>query len=351
MSRFWSEHTQQLAPYIPGEQPKNKSLIKLNTNENPFPPSAQVLAEIKAVVNDNLRLYPDPEAAKLKQTVADYYGLQPDQVFAGNGSDEVLAHAFAAFFQGKTALLMPDISYGFYPVYCRLYNVQPRIIPLNQQYMIDPAEYTGAGAGVIFPNPNAPTGLLLSLAQIEVILQANPDSVVLIDEAYIDFGGESAVSLIPHYPNLLVVQTLSKSRSLAGMRIGLALGQPELIEGLNRVKDSFNSYPLDQAAQAAAMAAFNDESYFRQVCEQIKSNRRELIQSLEALGFVVLPSAANFVLAQHPKHDAQALYQALHQAGIIVRHFQQHRINQFLRISIGTQLQQKQLIETLISLM
>ena len=347
MSLFWSEIVHKLVPYTPGEQPVMCNLVKLNTNENPFAPAPEVLTAMKLAVNADLRLYPDPEAEHLKSTIANYYGLQTDQIFVGNGSDEVLAHAFAAFFQGKTDLLMPDITYSFYPVYCQLYQVQPKIIPLDQKFQINPADYINAKAGIILPNPNAPTGCLLSLNQIRQLLETNPESLVLIDEAYIDFGGQSATSLISHYPNLLVTQTLSKSRSLAGMRIGLAMGQAELIEGLQRVKNSFNSYPLDRIAQVAAIAAFKHESYFQQTCQQIIQNRDELTNQLKNLGFEVLPSAANFVFARHRQLDAEMIYQHLYQQGVLVRYFNKPRINQFLRISIGTQIQQHRLIEVL----
>ena len=346
MSKFWSEKTKQLQPYVPGEQPKIANLVKLNTNENPFPPSPLVLKAMQAVTED-LRLYPDPNADRLKQTIADYYGLSREQIFVGNGSDEVLAQAFAAFFQGKQQLLLPDISYSFYPVYCQLYDVEARYIPLDEHFAINPADYYGAQAGVVFPNPNAPTGCILPLAQVEQILQANPDCVVLVDEAYIDFGGESAVALIADYPNLLVVQTLSKSRSLAGMRIGLALGQAELIEGLERVKNSFNSYPLDRLAQAGAIAAFEDENYFRSTCAKVIENRIWLTKHLSQLGFEVLPSQANFVFASHKNKTAVEIAAELRRHGVVVRHFPQERINNFLRISVGTQQQQQRLIEVL----
>lgn len=347
MSKFWSEKTKRLQPYVPGEQPKFSNLVKLNTNENPFAPSPLVLQAMHDAVNGDLRLYPDPNADNFKQTVADYYGLQKSQVFVGNGSDEVLAHAFAAFFQGKQQLLMPDISYSFYPVYCQLYDVKPRVISLDAQFAINSADYTGAVAGVIFPNPNAPTGCILPLAMIEKILQANPDCVVLVDEAYIDFGGVSAVKLIADYPNLLVVQTLSKSRSLAGMRVGLALGQAALIEGLERVKNSFNSYPLDRVAQAAAIAAFKDDGYFRSTCKKVIDNRIWLTEQLRQLGFEVLPSYANFVFACHVEKAAEEIAVFLRQHGVVVRHFQQARIDNFLRISIGTVEQQQRLITVL----
>jgi histidinol-phosphate aminotransferase len=347
MSKFWSEKTKCLQPYVPGEQPKLTNLVKLNTNENPFPPSPKVLAAMQEAINDDLRLYPDPNAEKLKQTIADYYGLHKQQVFVGNGSDEVLAHAFAAFFQGKQQLLLPDISYSFYPVYCQLYGVEACYVPLNVHFAINPADYCGARAGVIFPNPNAPTGCILPLTQVEQILQANPDCVVLVDEAYIDFGGESAIRLIDDYPNLLVVQTLSKSRSLAGMRIGLAMGHTDLIEGLERVKNSFNSYPLDRVAQAAAIAAFTDDDYFRITCAKVIENRIWLVAQLQRLEFEVLSSEANFVFARHSRKEAIQIAGFLRQHGVVVRHFQQERISNFLRISVGTQEQQQRLVMVL----
>lgn len=351
MSIFWSEKTRLLQPYTPGEQPKLKNLVKLNTNENPFPPSAMALAAMRSAVNADLRLYPDPDAKLLKQTIANYYQLSIEQVFVGNGSDEVLALVFATFFQGKTNLFMPDVSYSFYPVYCQLYDVKPKFIALDDDLGINPNDYQGAKAGVIFPNPNAPTGCLLHLHQIEQILQVNQDCVVVIDEAYIDFGGESAVKLIDHYPNLLLTQTLSKSRSLAGMRIGLALGQNSLIEGLEKVKNSFNSYPLDRVAQAGAVAVFTDEVYFRQTCTQVIENRMWLEKQLIALQFKVLPSAANFVFASHISNKAELICQNLRSHGIIVRHFRQQRINNYLRISVGTMEQQQQLITVLQTLL
>ncbi|MCO6518835.1 histidinol-phosphate transaminase [Snodgrassella sp.] len=347
MSKFWSEKTKCLQPYVPGEQPKLTNLVKLNTNENPFPPSPMVLAAMQEAINDDLRLYPDPNAEKLKQTIADYYGLHKQQVFVGNGSDEVLAHAFAAFFQGKQQLLLPDISYSFYPVYCQLYGVKACYVPLNVHFAINPADYCGARAGVIFPNPNAPTGCILPLTQVEQILQANPDCVVLVDEAYIDFGGESAIRLIDDYPNLLVVQTLSKSRSLAGMRIGLAMGHTDLIEGLERVKNSFNSYPLDRIAQAAAIAAFTDDDYFRITCAKVIENRIWLVAQLQRLEFEVLSSEANFVFARHSRKEAIQIAGFLRQHGVVVRHFQQEQISNFLRISVGTQEQQQRLVMVL----
>jgi histidinol-phosphate aminotransferase len=347
MSQYWSPFVNQLVPYVPGEQPKMTNLVKLNTNENPYPPSPKVISAMQEAIGDGLRLYPDPNADALKQSIAKHYGLQKSQVFVGNGSDEVLAHAFCAFFQQGKPLLFPDISYSFYPVYCQLYGIEAKTVPLNDAFEIEVADYQGDIAGVIFPNPNAPTGCLLPLTAIETILKNNPQCVVLVDEAYIDFGGKTAASLIKDYPNLLVCQTLSKSRSLAGARVGLALGQDHLIDALERVKNSFNSYPLDKVAQAGAQAAFEDSAYFTNTCQQVIASRETLTHHLKHLGFDVLPSAANFVFAQHPQHDAATLATILREQGVIVRHFKQARIENFLRISIGTEQQNQRLIDVL----
>ncbi len=336
MSRFWSPVVKQLSPYIPGEQPKLDNLVKLNTNENPYGPSPKVIEAIQAELGDGLRLYPDPCSSKLRETVADYYGLQADQVFVGNGSDEVLAHTFLALFQQPEPLLFPDITYSFYPVYCRLYGIDYRTIPLAEDFTLWIDDYDRPNGGIIFANPNAPTGRLLSLKLIETLLKRNRNSVVVVDEAYIDFGGESAARLVADYDNLLVIQTLSKSRSLAGMRVGLALGDAALLEGIIRVKDSFNSYPMDRLALAAGIAAFNDEEYFQKRCQQVIEDREALTSQLQEMGFEVLPSAANFVFARHPQHDATELAAKLREASIIVRHFRQPRIEQYLRITVGT---------------
>lgn len=347
MSKFWSPFVHNLVPYVPGEQPKMTRLVKLNTNENPYGPSPKALAAMREQISDDLRLYPDPNCDLLKQAVADYYGVQTNQVFVGNGSDEVLAHAFQAFFQQGKPLLFPDISYSFYPVYCGLYGVEPKQIPLDEDFAINLDDYRQDNGGIIFPNPNAPTGRLLPLEAIEQLLEHNTDSLVLVDEAYIDFGGQSAIALVNKYPNLLVVQTLSKSRSLAGMRVGLAVGQPELIEALERIKNSFNSYPLDRVALAGAAASFADREYFEQTCSKVIASREAMVSELTALGFEVLPSAANFVFARHPQQDAGELAAKLREQGIIVRHFRQPRIEQFLRITVGTDEQNAELIEAL----
>ncbi|MBP1127802.1 MULTISPECIES: histidinol-phosphate transaminase [Pseudomonas] len=347
MSKFWSPFVKDLVPYVPGEQPKLTKLVKLNTNENPYGPSPKALAAMRAELNDNLRLYPDPNSDLLKQAVANHYGIDTGKVFLGNGSDEVLAHIFHGLFQHDLPLLFPDISYSFYPVYCGLYGITSAPVPLDEQFQIRAADYARPNGGIIFPNPNAPTGCVLALDAVEQILKANPDSVVVVDEAYIDFGGDTAISLVDRYPNLLVTQTLSKSRSLAGLRVGLAVGHPDLIEALERVKNSFNSYPLDRLAIAGAAAAFEDREYFAKTCQLVIDSRETLVTQLEGKGFEVLPSAANFIFARHPHHDAAGLAAKLREQGVIVRHFKQARIAQFLRISIGTPEQNQALIDGL----
>ncbi|MEB2326595.1 MAG: histidinol-phosphate transaminase [Pseudomonas sp.] len=347
MSRFWSPFVKDLVPYVPGEQPKLSKLVKLNTNENPYGPSPRAIAAMQEEVGDDLRLYPDPNGERLKEAVADYYRVQPNQVFVGNGSDEVLAHAFHGLFQHGRPLLFPDVTYSFYPVYCGLYGIAYETIALDEQFRIDVADYARPNGGIIFPNPNAPTGCLLPLDAIERLLQVNCDSVVLVDEAYVDFGGQSAIALIDRYPNLLVTQTLSKSRSLAGLRVGLAVGHPELIEALERIKNSFNSYPLDRIAIAGAATAFEDRAYFEQTCQQVIASREQVVAAMTALGFEVLPSAANFIFARHPRHDAGGLAAGLREQGVIVRHFRQPRIEQFLRITIGTPEQNQALLAAL----
>ncbi|WP_285274814.1 histidinol-phosphate transaminase [Halopseudomonas bauzanensis] len=351
MSRFWSPFVKDLVPYVPGEQPKLDNLIKLNTNENPYGPSPKVVEAIRTQLDDSLRLYPAPNADLLKDTIAGYYGVTAAEVFVGNGSDEVLAHIFHALFQHGKPVLMPDISYSFYPVYCGLYGIEAKALPLAEDFSIRPADYRGENGGIIFPNPNAPTGMLLPLDGIEQILQANPDSVVVVDEAYIDFGGETAIALVGRYPNLLVTQTLSKSRSLAGLRVGLAVGHADLIEALERVKNSFNSYPLDRLAIVGAVAAFEDQAYFEQTCQAVISSRDELSKGLQERGFQVLPSAANFVLARHGERDAEELAAGLRVQKVIVRHFRAPRIEQFLRITIGTPEQNHALLRALDSLL
>ena len=348
--RFWSPEVRELEPYVPGEQPKIQNLLKLNTNENPYPPSPKVVEAVQAVLHeqaDALRLYPDPDATALKQAIAKQQNIDVSQVFVGNGSDEVLAHIFKAFFLQDEPILYPDITYSFYPVYSQFFGTKTKEIPLNENFEIDVRDYTQPNGGVIITNPNAPTSIALSLAEIEQVLQANPDRVVVIDEAYVDFGAESVVSLINRYENLVVCQTTSKSRSLAGLRVGFAIAQSHLIAALEAVKNSFNSYPIDRFAIAAAVASFEDQAYFEEQCQKVITSREKLVRDLTVLGFNVLPSKANFIFATHSQHDAGQLAQKLREQGIIVRYFNKPRINQFLRITVGTDEQNARLVQTL----
>ena len=350
MSKFWSSIVHQLDPYTPGEQPKGNNLVKLNTNENPYGPSPKALAAIEEYTGDRLRLYPDPNSTDLKKSIADYYGMDINQVFVGNGSDEVLAHVFQGLFQQSSPLLFPDITYSFYTAFCGLYKIDYELIPLDTDLTINISDYVKKNGGIIFPNPNAPTGCLLALNEIESLLKANTESVVVVDEAYIDFGGESAVTLVNHFPNLLVTQTLSKSRSLAGLRIGLAVGHPDLIEALDRVKDSFNSYPLDSLAIVAGVAAFSDVDYFKSTCERVIQSRVSMARALTEMGFNVIPSAANFLLVKHEAYDGITLARGLRKQGVIIRHFHQDRIAQYLRITIGSEQDNQRFLMTLKSL-
>ncbi len=348
MSQYWSDIVHQLTPYVPGEQPKVQDLIKLNTNENPYGPSPKVLEVLKAEANDHLRLYPDPNSDRLKSVIADYHQLNANQVFVGNGSDEVLAHIFQALLKQSRPLLFPDITYSFYPVYCGLYGIEYERIALDRRFEINIHDYDRPNGGIIFPNPNAPTGIPLELDRIETLLQKNRYAVVVVDEAYVDFGTESAVRLINQYPNLLVTQTLSKARSLAGLRLGFALGHPDLIEALTRVKDSFNSYPIDRLAEAGAIAAIEDVDYFDATCQQVIATRDALVRSLEAMAFTVLPSGGNFIFAKHATMDGMTLADKLREQHIIVRHFTKpERITPFVRITIGTDAQTAQLVSVL----
>ncbi|AGU48683.1 histidinol-phosphate aminotransferase HisC [Variovorax paradoxus B4] len=352
---FWSPRIGALQPYVPGEQPRIENLVKLNTNENPYPPSPLAIGAIQQAAANGLERYPDPTSLAVREAVARRHGLQADQVFAGNGSDEVLAHAFFAFFQQAEPLLMPDVSYSFYRVYAQLYGIDCELLPVDEGLRIDvdamAARARSGCAGLVIANPNAPTGIGLPLARIEQLLAACPARVVLVDEAYVDFGGESALPLVGKYPNLLVVQTLSKSRSLAGLRVGFACGQAHLIDALVRVKDSFNSYPLDRLATAGAVAALEDEAWFRTTCDKVVDTREGLSLQLEDLGFEVLPSQANFVFVRHPQRDAAELAALLRERAVLVRHFRQPRIAQYLRISIGTREQCGALVQALESIL
>jgi len=336
MSKFWSPIVATLKPYVAGEQPRIQNLTKLNTNENPYGPSPKAIAAMQAAVTDSLKLYPDPGALALRQSIARFYGVEADEVFVGNGSDEVLAHAFVALLKHEQPLLYPDITYSFYPTYCRLFGIESVEIPLKDDFTIDLANYDRPAGAIILPNPNAPTGIGLPLAAIEKLAAARPDQPVVIDEAYIDFGGESAIPLTKKYDNLLVVHTLSKSRSLAGLRVGYAIGQRPLIDALERVKDSFNSYPLDRVAQAGAAAAMEDRQWFDETRGKVIESRERVTGALRQRGFEVLPSQANFVFARHPDHSGEALAKGLRERAVLVRHFAKPRISDFLRITIGT---------------
>ncbi|MFZ5653447.1 MAG: histidinol-phosphate transaminase [Pseudomonadota bacterium] len=346
-SSYWSPVIRGLAPYVPGEQPREPGIVKLNTNENPYPPSPRVLKAVRAAADERLRLYPPPEADELKAAIAAYHGVARDQVFAGNGSDEVLAHVFFGLLNHGRPVLFPDLTYSFYRVYCGLYGIPWREVPLTGDYAIDIAAYRGPAGGVVIANPNAPTGRALPLDDLEALAAAHPEAVVVIDEAYVDFGAASAIALVARYPNLLVVQTLSKSRSLAGLRVGFAVGDRGLIEALDRVKNSFNSYPLDHLAIAGGIAAFADEAYFQDCRRRIIDSRAALTRGLTALGFEVLPSAANFVFARHPRRSGPELFAALRREGVLVRHFDHPRTAQFLRITVGTEAHNGRLLEAL----
>ena len=350
MSRFWSPIVQTLTPYVPGEQPQIQRLVKLNTNESPYGPSPKALAAISNQNNDDLRLYPDPEGVALKKAIAKLHGLNPNQVFLGNGSDEVLAHVFAGLLKQSSPVYFPDITYSFYPVYCKLFGIDYQTILLGPDFEIDLTDYKTPNGGIIFPNPNAPTGRSITRAEIQKLLARNSDSVLVVDEAYVDYGTESCIPLLQgdNCPeNLLVVHTLSKSRALAGLRVGFAVGHPGLIEGLERIKNSFNSYPLGRLAQAGAVAAIEDQAHLEASSAKVIQTREKLVSQLSALGFETLPSTANFIFTRHPKHAGAKLYQALRDRGIIVRHFKSPRIEAFLRITIGTNEQSDELVSTL----
>ena len=361
-TRLWSSKARNLSPYVPGEQPQHENLCKLNTNENPFPPSPKVgeaIAKVLAQQADELRLYPAPESDDLRAALAELYNLDINQVFVGNGSDEVLALVFASFFLKERPILAPDISYSFYPVYAHTFDIELVQIALEADFSISPDAYRQPCSGIIIANPNAPTGMLLSLADIRKLAGEHSNSVVVIDEAYIDFAQKqendsdaevSAISLINDCDNILVTQTFSKSRSLAGLRVGMAFGNASLIEALTRMKNSFNSYPLDKLAQAGATASVLDVEYFTQTCQQVIDLRQALSADLIALDYEVLPSHANFVFARPKNGDAKGVAADLREQGIIVRHFDKPRINEYLRITVGTAAQNQRLIEALKSL-
>lgn len=346
MNRYWSPIVARLHPYVPGEQPKEPNLVKLNTNECPYGPSPRVIAALSTEIGERLRLYPNPESDPLCEAIAQTYGVPRTHVFVGNGSDEVLAHAFHAFFQQSAPILFPDVTYSFYPTYCELYGIACQLIPLTERLEIDPARYLRPNGGIVFANPNAPTGRALALADVERMVRAS-DQVVLVDEAYVDFGGASAIPLVERYENLLIVQTFSKSRALAGLRVGFAIGQPHLIEALSRVKNSFNSYPLDRLASVGAIAALEDVAWFEANRDRVIESRGVLACALAELGFEVVPSATNFLFVRHSERDAGELAAALRARGVLVRHFKKPRIEQYLRITVGTPEQCQALVDAL----
>jgi len=345
MSQYWSQIIRELKPYVPGEQPKENRYIKLNTNENPYPPSPKVIDAIVKTADSSLRRYPDPNCDILKRAIADYYSVNRRNVFVGNGSDEVLALAFISFFKQAQPILFPDISYSFYEVYCSIFEIQNIRIPLTDDFDISLPDYAQPNGGIIFANPNAPTGKLLSLDQIENLLEQNSETVVIVDEAYIDFGGDTAIQLTGKYPNLLVAQTFSKSRSLAGLRVGAALGSEDLIEGLERAKNSFNSYPLDRLAIVGAVEAIKDEAYFRAACKKVMDTREWTIAELSNMGFSIVPSKTNFIFIKPAGLTAGELYTRLKKDDILVRHFDKPRVNAYLRVTIGTDTEMHTFIE------
>ncbi|MDR2363803.1 MAG: aminotransferase class I/II-fold pyridoxal phosphate-dependent enzyme [Spirochaetaceae bacterium] len=343
MSGFWNKRARGLEPYVPGEQPRERRLIKLNTNENPYPPSPKALAAIREAAAADLRLYPDPLCTVLREAVAETYRVKPEQVFPGNGSDEVLAFAFAAFFPsagegGVRPVLFPDITYSFYPVYAGLWDIPVRTVPLTGDFSVNAEDYLYPAGGVIFPNPNAPTGRALPLRDILSVAgyQGKAGRVVIVDEAYGAFGGESAVPHIGEFPNLLTVHTLSKAASLAGLRVGFAIGREELIQGLCRLRDSFNSYTLDRLALAGAAAAVSDGAYYHEINRKVIATRERVSGRLRELGFEVIPSAANFIFIRRPRLSGAEIFAALRERGILVRRFDTPRIRDYLRVSMGT---------------
>lgn len=354
--RFWNQKTTRLIPYVPGEQPRDRVFVKLNTNENPYPPAPAVLQAVREFPAERLRLYPDPASLDLRRCLADYHGLDISQVFVGNGSDEILALAFQAFFDSRTDLegiepqdciVFPDITYSFYPVYARMYDIPFRTVSLDEQFCLPLQQLSEPSAGLVLANPNAPTGIAIGLDELSELAAGDPDRIILLDEAYVDFGAESAVSLLDRYDNILVIQTCSKSRSLAGLRVGFALGAPALIEALERVRDSFNSYTLDRLAQAGTIAAFSSPEWFETTRARIIATREKTAAALTSLGFSVLPSSANFIFARHREAPGDYLYHELRQAGILVRHFRLPRIENHLRITIGLEEDMDRLISAL----
>ncbi len=336
MKEFWSKRIRGAVPYTPGEQPRDRVFIKLNTNECPYPPSPRVMEAVRTVPEDTLRLYPDPECLTLRQTIAEYYGLGVDEVFAGNGSDEILAFCFQAFFDPDRPIVFPVVSYSFYPVYVDYFGLTARTVLMNHDFSIPVEELCSGNGGVVLANPNAPTGIAVGLDTVRRVLDANPEVAVIVDEAYVGFGAESAVSLIAEYPNLVVVQTMSKGRGLAGLRVGWALGQKNMMDALRCVRDSINSYTVDRLAMAGATASMKDEPYFRATCKRIADTRHRTAEKLTAQGFSVLPSQSNFLFISHPITSGRVLLDGLRSRGILVRWWNDPRIENYLRITVGT---------------
>lgn len=351
MNKYWSSMAKRAKPYVPGLQVNEPNIIKLNTNENPYPPSPKVLEAIQAEAGDRLKLYPSPTVDDLRKEIGSVYDLDANQVFVGNGSDEVLAFSFMAFFEPGEMIRYPNITYSFYPVYAKLFDIPIEEVPINQDFTLPIEKFFNSEGGVILPNPNAPTSIYADLEHIEAILKNNPHKVVIIDEAYVDFSEGSAATLIATYDNLLVIQTTSKSRSLAGLRVGFALGNESLIQALIRMKDSFNSYTIDRLAVVGAQAAFEDQAYFAEVTKRIVKTRENVIKRMESLGFSVLPSQTNFVFATHEDYQAVSLYDGLRKEGILVRHFNQATIDNYLRITIGTDEDMEQFFKRLMKIM
>lgn len=351
MKEFWSPRIRNIVPYVPGEQPKGRTFIKLNTNECPYPPSPRVMEEIRNAADDSLRLYPDPECLALRQAVAERYDLPVSQVFAGNGSDEILAFCFQAFFDPEKTVLFPDITYSFYPVYADYFGLKYRTVPLDENFDLPLEQFFNSEGGVVIANPNAPTGKAVKLDDIRRVLDANRDVAVFVDEAYVDFGAESAVGLIAEYPNLVVIRTLSKSSALAGLRVGFAMGNENLMEALRCVRDSINSYTVDRPAQAGAAAALRDTAWFEENRNKIIATRTRTTGRLRSLGFAVHESAANFLFVSHNIYSAKRLLTDLRERGILVRWFDKPRIREYLRVSIGTDAEMEKLCSELGSLL
>ena len=347
MTKAWEKNIRKVVPYVPGEQPDRERMIKLNTNENPYPPAPGVAEVLKNLDSDRLRLYPDPACTRLVNAIAKQKGLKPEQVFVGVGSDDVLAMCFMTFFNGEKPILFPDITYSFYDVWADMLRIPYETVPLTDDFTIRKEDYFRENGGIIFPNPNAPTGVELGMQDVEAIIKANPDVIVVVDEAYVDFGAASALPLIEKYDNLLVVQTFSKSRGMAGMRIGYAMGNSVLIKYLNDVKYSFNSYTMNRTSLALGAAAVRDRKYFEETVQKIQQTREWTKQELKKLGFEFADSKANFIFATHPRYEAKELFEALRREHIYVRYFDKPRINQYLRITIGTPQEMEILVEFL----